>query len=131
MANVRAPHRVVPRASGQPPMLFHIPGGRQPANVRRPPVLIKPLPILQAPPFVNTSNYILEENEDQLHDGPHKHPKVVKEKHRSREVTRQITVHPPTYILQQNYPRRQLPPVTTRPVRRAEPKYKTELVKTR
>ena len=116
MANVCAPHQVVPGASYQPPMAFYIPSARQPTNFRRPPVL-------QAPTFVNTTDYILEENEDQFHDGRYKHPKVVKENH-SREVTRQITARPPTYILHQNYPRQPLPPITTRPVRRAKPKYK-------
>ena len=126
MANVRAPYRVVPV---RPVIRLNPPPVRLPVN-HRPPISQR-LPVLQPPVLSYTSGTLFDEIEEEIQNGAvRKHPTVSKEKHREA-TTRQITARPPTFILQQNYPRQQLPPITTRPVRRAVPKYSTEYYNTR
>jgi hypothetical protein len=122
MAHVRAPHRVVPGVPVRPGILLHRGFVRPPINHRRP-VPLKPLPVLQAPTYLLPSDSIFEANEEQSQrETTIISSTVVKENH-GKKSTNLITARPPTFILQHNYPRQPLPPITTRPVRRAEPKY--------
>ncbi len=126
------PHvRVVYRAGPTVPIQPVVSSNRivtRPSVKRRPPVAPRFLPVLQAPKFPNQSDFIYEgENEQEEQQDVKTNHSAIADTDRSRKVTQQISVRVPTFIPQQNYPKQPLPRLTTRHIRRAEPKYPLNL----
>jgi len=131
MPHVRVPHRAGPTVLIRPVVSSNRTVTR-PSVKRRPPVAPRFLPVLQPPKFPNQSDFIYEgENEQEEQEDVKTNHSATADTDRSRRVTQQILVRVPTFIPQQNYPKQPLPRLTTRPIRRAEPKYPLHLYSNR